>query len=389
MEDVLQQVDNPKEEKHIANLNRIRASLKSFHNYSGFGLRQPHVDRTKLCGMGDAELDPGYTSQLQDLKQLLRSICGPKQLNAQPLNGKGLRQLIEKVVSGLNSREIPSAGSLVDTFNKEVVERCLGAFRAELDRVLLPVPSTSMSNHTTSLLAEAASCWQRSQFGHGNSSTMEEQMGRLVTLKEQENLYASQKLCEQLWSDCEGVLAKAGGSWLPSTKRFRASFQACNNSFSLKCQGPAQRTYQDRMGHSWQREEAGFNTVYFNHLSQALVIVSVIIIIMSRFFFKSGVGELVGWLLFAVITLLPKFILFGSEDALWSSTYGRQAVHGYENLVYNQVWDLNDSWGIFVLLLLVPAICSRIRRRKICRDAVRMAEQNTGAELGVLSTKVR
>eukprot|EP01047_Picozoa_sp_COSAG01_P044130 COSAG01_NODE_3968_length_5483_cov_4.305906_3_plen_185_part_00 len=55
------------QDAHVAELNRIRASLKVFEQV-GVGLRQPHLDRTRLCELADAELDPRYVQQRGALK---------------------------------------------------------------------------------------------------------------------------------------------------------------------------------------------------------------------------------------------------------------------------------------------------------------------------------
>jgi hypothetical protein len=55
------------QDAHVAELNRIRASLKVFEQV-GVGLRQPHLDRTRLCELGDEELDPRYVQQRGALK---------------------------------------------------------------------------------------------------------------------------------------------------------------------------------------------------------------------------------------------------------------------------------------------------------------------------------
>lgn len=58
--EALAPVPNPSNNKDIAALNAVRASLSAVaRNSSGFSLRQPHLDRTRLCDMNDSQLDPG------------------------------------------------------------------------------------------------------------------------------------------------------------------------------------------------------------------------------------------------------------------------------------------------------------------------------------------
>lgn len=46
------------------------------------------------------------------------------------LDGAGLAALVRKVVAALNTREIPTAGSLVEYFNRELVGACRDQFVA-------------------------------------------------------------------------------------------------------------------------------------------------------------------------------------------------------------------------------------------------------------------
>ena len=48
---------------------QVRSSLSALaRNSTGFSLRQPHLDRTRLCELADADLDPGYVQQRERLK---------------------------------------------------------------------------------------------------------------------------------------------------------------------------------------------------------------------------------------------------------------------------------------------------------------------------------
>lgn len=73
IEQVLAQVDNAENDPHVEELNRIRKSLSVFEQL-GVGLRQPHLDRTKLCNMTDAQLDPQYIKGRDELRYVV-SCC--------------------------------------------------------------------------------------------------------------------------------------------------------------------------------------------------------------------------------------------------------------------------------------------------------------------------
>ena len=67
-------------------MNRIRASLSVVaRNSTAFGLKQPHLERTRLCQLTDAELDPGYLQQRTALRELVGQLAKPKVPPAQGL----------------------------------------------------------------------------------------------------------------------------------------------------------------------------------------------------------------------------------------------------------------------------------------------------------------
>lgn len=60
-------------------VNSIRRSLGVIaRNSSAFGLRQPHLERTRLCELSDADLDPTYVQQRGDLRSRLAGLVKPK-----------------------------------------------------------------------------------------------------------------------------------------------------------------------------------------------------------------------------------------------------------------------------------------------------------------------
>jgi hypothetical protein len=63
------QVPNTEHDREVEQMNQIRRSLGSIaRNSTGFGLRQPHLERTRLCELNDSELDPGYVRQRDDFR---------------------------------------------------------------------------------------------------------------------------------------------------------------------------------------------------------------------------------------------------------------------------------------------------------------------------------
>ena len=65
-------------------MNAIRRSLGVVvRNSSAFGLRQPHLERTRLCELGDEQLDPRYVAQRAALRAHLAAMVKPKVVGGQ------------------------------------------------------------------------------------------------------------------------------------------------------------------------------------------------------------------------------------------------------------------------------------------------------------------
>lgn len=106
-------------------VNKIRQSLQLVaRNSTAFGLHQPHMERTKLCELGDDQLDKKYLEQRAQLHELVQQLAKPKRVNGKVMTGPGLAELVSQMVTALNARDIPTAGSILEHFNKELVYRC-------------------------------------------------------------------------------------------------------------------------------------------------------------------------------------------------------------------------------------------------------------------------
>ena len=72
------------------------------------------------------------------------------------VGGAELADLVVKMVAALNSRDIPTAGSILEHFNRELVTKLRDAYAAALEAVDLPVPEekldiAAMLAHTDAL----------------------------------------------------------------------------------------------------------------------------------------------------------------------------------------------------------------------------------------------
>lgn len=57
--------------------------------------------------------------------QVIWKMSKPKMVNGAELSGAELADLIERMVAALNSRDIPTAGSILEHFNKDLIQKVL------------------------------------------------------------------------------------------------------------------------------------------------------------------------------------------------------------------------------------------------------------------------
>ncbi|XP_065632165.1 uncharacterized protein LOC136068663 [Quercus suber] len=140
VDEALRHVPNNDGDKNIDMVNQIRDSLAVMgDNSTAFSLPQPHLQRTKLCDLKDGELEPMYVKKREQLKELVAGIIHPKIVQGKHLNGKEFISFLEQILEALNKGEIPSTGSLVEVFNKGILERCLKLYSGWMAALHLPV----------------------------------------------------------------------------------------------------------------------------------------------------------------------------------------------------------------------------------------------------------
>lgn len=97
--DALAEKPNSSGDKNIAALNKVRQSLLNMHaKHEAFGLKQPHLERTKLCDLPEASLDPGYVQQISQLRELVVRLTKPKKVGGanKALTGSQFADFFEK-----------------------------------------------------------------------------------------------------------------------------------------------------------------------------------------------------------------------------------------------------------------------------------------------------
>ncbi|GAB4814626.1 hypothetical protein N2152v2_001672 [Parachlorella kessleri] len=358
--EALAPVPNPHHDAGITQLNRIRASLGHLaRNSSAVGLPQPHLDRTALCTLGDEALAPSYREKREALRQLIRDVAQPKVVQGAELDGAGLASLVRRVVAALNAREIPTAGSLVEYFNRELVGTCRDSFVASLERVALPVNESALLSAAQHAEQEALSRFERQRFGTAVDSlrqALAAAIDKELTARKAANLYESSRVCEKAEMACEEVLEREARQRLPSQGRFVAQFDKCRRKFQRQCVGPALGSNQERLDRAWRREEARFSSDYNARLHNGLTVAALLAVLVFRFVIKQHAAETAGWLAFVFLQIYPRTFL--GEESMYDKSWWRWLVRIWEALVYNPILDLG-FWGPPLTIAALLAYLSR------------------------------
>ncbi|KAK4763279.1 hypothetical protein SAY86_009047 [Trapa natans] len=351
--EALQLVPNTNGDKNIDQVNQIRESLAMMgENSTAFSLPQPHLQRTKLCDMRDDELDPTYVLKRDQLKQLVASIILPKIVQGKTLNGKEFVSFLEQILDALNKGEIPSTGSLVEVFNKGILERCLKLYNDMISRVSLPLYENSLQQYHERSRELAMKAFDEQHFGrhHAKKSAvqLEEEIDKIYKNVILANEYQSSKLCESLYTRCEDKMDQLQLLRLPSMAKFNAGFLQCNQSFEQECVGPSKINYKQRMLKMMGKSKSLFIKEYNQRLFNWLVVFSLAMVVIGRFIIKFILIEIGAWIMFIFLETYTR--MFWSSEALYYNPIWHIIVAAWENLVYNPVIDL-DRWAIPIMIM--------------------------------------
>ncbi|KAL9318460.1 hypothetical protein ACSQ67_014977 [Phaseolus vulgaris] len=174
--EALRRVPNADGNKNIDVVNQIRDSLAVMgDNSTAFSLPQPHLQRTKLCDMKDVELDQLYIKRREQLKELVASIISPKIVQGKTLTGKEFVSFLKQILEALNKGEIPSTGSLVEVFNKNILEKCLKLYSEKMATIVLPLTEESLQGTHDRTKDEVMQVFDQQHFGrhHAKKSVMQ------------------------------------------------------------------------------------------------------------------------------------------------------------------------------------------------------------------------
>ncbi|KAL6647267.1 hypothetical protein ACP70R_014704 [Stipagrostis hirtigluma subsp. patula] len=354
VDEALQRVPNKNGDKYIDEINQIRNSLAVMgDNSTAFSLPQPHLQRTKLCDMEDQELDPLYIKRRDQLKQIVASMIKPKLVQGRTLNGKEFVSFLGQILEALNKGEIPSTGSLVESFNKAILERCLKVYNERIGRAGLPVSMHKLQQFHALAKDEARRLFDKEHFGKHHAAQsilkLDEEIEKIYRNFDQANEYQSSKLCEARFSECEDKMEQLQVMKLPSMAKFDAGFLLCNQSFEMECVGPAKESYARRMSKMLTRSRALFIKEYNNKLFNWLVIFSLVMVFIGRFVIKFFLLEIAAWVMFVFLETYTR--LFWSSESLYYNPVWHVIVSLWETVVYSPVLDL-DRWAIPIVVVL-------------------------------------
>ena len=86
------------------------------------------------------------------------------------MTGPALAALIERSVSALNEGDFPSAGNVVDSFNRDALERHVASYVVAMDGVRLPVDEDALTSTHRQAAAKAVEGFEKlARLGHGDS----------------------------------------------------------------------------------------------------------------------------------------------------------------------------------------------------------------------------
>ncbi|KAL4604690.1 uncharacterized protein LOC142614113 [Castanea sativa] len=358
VDEALRHVPNNDGDKNIDMVNQIRDSLAVMgDNSTAFSLPQPHLQRTKLCDLKDGELEPMYVKKREQLKELVAGIIRPKIVQGKHLNGKEFISFLEQILEALNKGEIPSTGSLVEVFNKGILERCLKLYSGSMAALHLPVSEKHLEDTHQKSRNGSMKVFDEQHFGRHHAKKSVEQLDEEIQKVYKNfimgNEYQSSKLCEALYTKCEEKMDQLQVLRLPSMAKFNVGFLQCNQSFEVECVGPSKANYERRMKKMLGKSQSLFIKEYNHRLFNWLVAFSLVMVVVGRFIIKFFLIEIGAWVLFIFLETYTR--MFWSAESLYYNPVWHFIVATWETLVYSPLLDL-DRWAIPMSIILAILI---------------------------------
>ena len=381
-------------DEHATRLNTIRQVLAKFNRMRGMGLPQPHRERTALCELETYKLAPEYRAGLGRVQHWVGQNA-PGRGVARWLSGSELSLTVQQVVDALNVHDIPTAGSVIDSFNRDVRDKAILQLQATLNALPLPLSADNLTSTVEAAVAAAIAALHRRSFG-AEATVMDKQFEAqaqpAVRAATDANFRASHQVCASAWRQCSSALASVKAASLPSRRRFVARLGSCNATMAA-CVGPAEAQYRQQLLQAAADGAREYGTQFYSRLSHMLVLVCAVGVLTFRYIYPNGLAELCCWLVLIAAEVLPRVTAMtqftsGLEDTastFWESPNGQKLVNLYETAVYNEYADAED-WLYVVAtvlgLLLFWRFCCICRERCCSRSKPRKRRTYNRARRG-------
>lgn len=88
--------------------------------------------------------------------------------------------LMFQIIEALNKGEIPSTGSLVEVFNKKIIERCLKSYNERMSVLSLPLSEESLKKAHEISKDAAMKAFDQQHFGRNHAKKSVEQLGEEI-----------------------------------------------------------------------------------------------------------------------------------------------------------------------------------------------------------------
>jgi len=269
-------------------------------------------------------------------------------------------------VAALNSRDIPTAGSILEHFNKDLIQKISEEYAAELEQQQLPVEMDALAQKHEGAHQSALQRFDRDKFGTESGASagtlrshLEKKVMAAYEARKTANSLRSGAECQDVGGLCEDDMEQQQHASLPSLGRFEARYKHCRQQFDEKCLGPGRERAQERLEKAWAREMKRFRSDYNSKLFNGLELVMLVDILVFRFFLRSSALETVGWLGFFFLQIYPKLFLSGSTS-MFDSEWWQVLVRCWETVVYNPLVDLQHTWQLLLLFLALVVACWRV-----------------------------
>ena len=210
VDQALAEVPNVSDDKHVDSVNKVRQSLlKMGQKNEAFGLKQPHLERTKLCELPDSAFDPTYLRQREQLRELVVAITKPKKMGSSFLNGANFADFFEKAVTAINAGDIPSPSSIIESFNAGIVETSMQIHSDALSQLPLPITDVELQHAQERAVMLAKEHLHHQSFGDTVSDAyLAKKLNAAFELVKERNRMRSKELCEKLQIECSDGLER-------------------------------------------------------------------------------------------------------------------------------------------------------------------------------------